>query len=945
MAISYVSSASAAANTVTMPTHAAGDLLIAFAFRSNSATLPTMPSGWSGGFNPSGQNVSSMIIGYKIAASGSETTGTWTNATGIAVTVYRKASTETWTTPTVMYNFGSSTTISWASSYYLGPYHTISQSNTQVWYARFAGHATATNLTSTTPSGWTARTGLATGVRAIDTNGPSTVDNDSIGGLTQTVNTTGAWFAASMRIEAWNGTDIVNMGSDADVNNGTNLIMPIHAAGDLIIAYGNRASDTPPSLPSGYTDLSSGGANTFSTRLAYKIATSSSETKPNLTNAANATISVYRNAKGSWSTIDVGATTSGLSTAMTYTGSTVSPVAGQTTGFVRVEAIKSTEGFLYPGWPLRSIWLTNPSVTARDSLNVTQNADSIGANGATLASAVAWRTNTVRIAFDSSHYENLNATNALVPPGVVGVYVTLIGGGGGGGTGFGQAFANVGGGGGGGGGAIVKRSFIPIAKLGSTFSVTVGNGGAPATDGSDTVFTSGSVTVTAGGGKKGGDGANGTPGLAGAGGIASASGVAAAGVNGTAGGDGGYISDGVAAANNTTGSGPGGGGGGARNSGGGTQVGGKGGDTTYATGGAGATGGNNPGAAGGNAGAGQAGGGGGGGSGSNATGTSAAIGGNGGIYGAGGGGGAAGNKDAAGGTGGNGYAYLEWVSVVSDENLNLVNSPVPNNAMGCYVTLTGAGGGGAGAATRGGTGSGNGGGGGGGGANVKRVWIPVSALSPTYSVTQGQSGVAVSQGTAGSPGGDSVFTSGSVTITAGGGGGGQTATTPTGGAGGIASIGSFTAESIENGADGGAGSTSASVAGGAGGNSINAGAGGGGGGANKSTTSGGGDGGSSATVAGGARGVSAGVGGADAADAALGLGGAGGGGGAGNSNFNAVGGGGGIGGRTGGGGGGGGGKEGGSGSGGSGRPGGTGYTLVEWVITDPSQFFASNGFF
>ena len=49
MAVSIVSSASAASNTVTMPTHAVGDWIVVFAWRGTAATLPTVPAsqGWT----------------------------------------------------------------------------------------------------------------------------------------------------------------------------------------------------------------------------------------------------------------------------------------------------------------------------------------------------------------------------------------------------------------------------------------------------------------------------------------------------------------------------------------------------------------------------------------------------------------------------------------------------------------------------------------------------------------------------------------------------------------------------------------------------------------------------------------------------------------------------------------------------------------------------------
>lgn len=261
------------------------------------------------------------------------------------------------------------------------------------------------------------------------------------------------------------------------------------------------------------------------------------------------------------------------------------------------------------------------------------------------------------------------ASNKLVPNGVSGCYVTMIGGGGGGGTGYGAGFTASGGGGGGGGAAVVQRSFISAASLGSTYSVTVGLGGVSATDGGDTIFTSGSVSVTAGGGKKGANGISGNGNVAagGSGGTASFSGVSVSTVNGTDGGVGGDPGGtappgtraGQPAIDNTSGGAPGGGGGGARTGGGATARSGAGGSSSYASGGAAQLSADADGNNGVDAGAGLPGGGASGG----ASGNSGAggIGGTGGAYGAGGGGGGSGNAVAAGGVGGAGYALIEWV--------------------------------------------------------------------------------------------------------------------------------------------------------------------------------------------------------------------------------------------------------------------------------------------
>jgi hypothetical protein len=192
VAISYVSGASAAANTVAMPSHAAGDLIICWAFRDGSTTQPTVPSG-IGWINPSlgaAGTTCSNAWAYKYAASGSETTGTWTNATGVVVVVYRGAVLDmsggsTWTSGS-----GSSNSIT-------HPTTNAPKYDSQMWSVRFCGHRTATNLTTNTPAGYTARAGVATECRAMDTNG---VFTSATGTQAQSVSASSGWIAQQMQL-------------------------------------------------------------------------------------------------------------------------------------------------------------------------------------------------------------------------------------------------------------------------------------------------------------------------------------------------------------------------------------------------------------------------------------------------------------------------------------------------------------------------------------------------------------------------------------------------------------------------------------------------------------------------------------------------------------------------------------------------------------------------
>lgn len=87
MAISFVGAATGT-TSATLPAHAAGDLLLAFAHRDGNTTAPSLPAGWTD-LGSSGANVNSSRLGFKVATSSSETSGTWTNATGLVVLVYR----------------------------------------------------------------------------------------------------------------------------------------------------------------------------------------------------------------------------------------------------------------------------------------------------------------------------------------------------------------------------------------------------------------------------------------------------------------------------------------------------------------------------------------------------------------------------------------------------------------------------------------------------------------------------------------------------------------------------------------------------------------------------------------------------------------------------------------------------------------------------------------
>jgi hypothetical protein len=160
--ISYVSAASAAgANTLALPTYQPDDLLVLFAYNSNQNATPTLPSGWTN----SGSIGNIQRLAYRVAT-GTDPVGNWTNATDIAVHVYRGALAIT--TPATA---SSSTTLDSTLTYGGSP----SLKKPNAWTVAFAGSSGNTGVNiNTPPTGMVNRTSAVGGSNSIaghDSNG------------------------------------------------------------------------------------------------------------------------------------------------------------------------------------------------------------------------------------------------------------------------------------------------------------------------------------------------------------------------------------------------------------------------------------------------------------------------------------------------------------------------------------------------------------------------------------------------------------------------------------------------------------------------------------------------------------------------------------------------------------------------------------------------------
>lgn len=88
----FVSVGTGTNSVSSMPKHQAGDVLIAYAANTGTS-IPSRPSGWTTQNSSNSSGVVAWTLAYKVATSDAETSGTWTNAKGLIIAVYRNQAT------------------------------------------------------------------------------------------------------------------------------------------------------------------------------------------------------------------------------------------------------------------------------------------------------------------------------------------------------------------------------------------------------------------------------------------------------------------------------------------------------------------------------------------------------------------------------------------------------------------------------------------------------------------------------------------------------------------------------------------------------------------------------------------------------------------------------------------------------------------------------------
>lgn len=169
MALSRVGGSSAAANSIAIPAHQAGDLIVVWAYRDGNTTPPTVPA--AGGTvpsftvidNPTGANTNSAVCAYAVAAGTTDTSGTWTNATGMSVEVWRGAG-----SPPIGGHAQSGGSVASGGNIAI-PAITLTDNSGSSTILAFAGWQTVTAWNAA-PTGYTQQSQVATECEALSKN-------------------------------------------------------------------------------------------------------------------------------------------------------------------------------------------------------------------------------------------------------------------------------------------------------------------------------------------------------------------------------------------------------------------------------------------------------------------------------------------------------------------------------------------------------------------------------------------------------------------------------------------------------------------------------------------------------------------------------------------------------------------------------------------------------
>lgn len=317
-----------AATTCTISGIQAGDLAIAFAFRS-ATTAPTLPAGWTQ-IATNSVSSSSFRSACAVATTTSITVGTWTNATDLVIQVYRGTAAGT-TANCLTTGIGATANTSSTTSTITYQVLSLQVTDGSSWVVGASGTSTTNCVGSLLTNKQTIGAGPQT--KLSDTNaGVSSWANNGCTGTAGNSKTTTIELIASggiVSITATAGVDITATGSSVTIASTT--------AGDLVIIGVNlrtATADTVTSITDANSDTftragRSTNASGRSQEVWYCLSVGSAQTAVvvNFTTTGN-TLSVtsfeYRSFIGALSLDQVATTTNATSSgSTTYTGPSI----------------------------------------------------------------------------------------------------------------------------------------------------------------------------------------------------------------------------------------------------------------------------------------------------------------------------------------------------------------------------------------------------------------------------------------------------------------------------------------------------------------------------------------------------------------------------------------------------------------------------------------------
>lgn len=260
--------------SVTIPTHAIGDLIVIWAYRDGSTTVPSKPAAagtvpaWADIDSSSGTATNSGRTAYFVATATNHTSGTWSNATGMVAAVIQNQASSL----LGGHAKGGGT----AANSSTAPAITQSQTTGKSLILEFYGHRTVTAW-SAAPSGYTRQVSNTTEV-AMNTKDSSTSD----GSIAQanTASSSG-YYAATVEILGTETSPTVALSTPADTATG------VSTTPDLVFTGTDSESDDVRYEVQIYKEVAT---DNFNRADAANLGANWSDSVESIANAANADI-------------------------------------------------------------------------------------------------------------------------------------------------------------------------------------------------------------------------------------------------------------------------------------------------------------------------------------------------------------------------------------------------------------------------------------------------------------------------------------------------------------------------------------------------------------------------------------------------------------------------------------------------------------------------------